>query len=101
MWECSYVDLIPKSTVRASWNALTLEHCTEPTCDHSHILYIQFLSKNIVSFVTHAVVLVKRLPVKLLKDSHTNFQSYIGIGITYFGKFTPLYAKNDATSNTN
>jgi hypothetical protein len=41
------------------------------------------------------------LAVKLLKDSHTNFQKYIGIGITYFGKFTPLYAKNDAASNTN
>ncbi len=36
-----------------------------------------------------------------LKDSHTNCQSYKGIGIAYFGKFTPLYAKNDAASNTN
>ncbi len=36
-----------------------------------------------------------------LKDSHTNFQKYIGIGITYFGKFTLLYAKNDAASNKN
>jgi hypothetical protein len=41
------------------------------------------------------------LGVKLLKDSHTNFQSDKGIGIAYFGEFTPLYAKNDAASNTN
>jgi hypothetical protein len=36
-----------------------------------------------------------------LKDSHTHFQKYIGIGIAYFGEFIPLYAKNDAASNTN
>jgi hypothetical protein len=36
-----------------------------------------------------------------LKDSHTNFQSFIEIGITYFGIITPLYAENDAASNTN
>jgi hypothetical protein len=59
------VDLIPKSTVKAFWNAFTIEHPTKPTCNHSHIVYIQFLSKNIVSTVTRAVVLVKRLPVKL------------------------------------
>ncbi len=36
-----------------------------------------------------------------LKDSHTNFHCYIGMGIAFFGEFTPLYAKNDAASNTN
>ncbi len=34
-----------------------------------------------------------------LNDSHTNFQSYIGIGIAYLGKFTLFYAINDAASN--
>jgi hypothetical protein len=36
-----------------------------------------------------------------LKDSHTNFQSNIGIGIAYFGDISRLYAKNDAASYTN
>ncbi len=36
-----------------------------------------------------------------LKDIHTNFLSNIGIGITYFGDFTRLHAKNDAASSMN
>jgi hypothetical protein len=36
-----------------------------------------------------------------LKDSHTNFQIYVGISITYFEDFTWLYAKNDAASTMN
>jgi hypothetical protein len=56
--------------VRAFWNALTIEHCTKPTCDHSHILYIQFLSENIVSVVTRAVVLVKRLLVEKARENN-------------------------------
>jgi hypothetical protein len=28
-----------------------------------------------------------------LKDSHTNFQNNIGIGVAYFGDFSWLYAK--------
>ncbi len=36
-----------------------------------------------------------------LKDSHTNFQISVGIGITYFEDFTWLYAKNDAVSTMN
>jgi hypothetical protein len=35
-----------------------------------------------------------------LKDSHTKCQSYIGIGISYFGGFTWLYAKNDVARAT-
>ncbi len=36
-----------------------------------------------------------------MKDSHTNFQFNIGIGITYFEDFTWLYPKIDAASTMN
>jgi hypothetical protein len=36
-----------------------------------------------------------------LKDSHTNFQINVGIGITYFEDFTQLYPKIDAASTMN
>jgi hypothetical protein len=46
-------------------------------------------------------VYAKNDAASCLKDSHTNVQGYIRIGIAYFGEFTLLYAKNDAASNTN
>jgi hypothetical protein len=46
-------------------------------------------------------MMLPALCTSYLKDSHTNFQNYIGIGIACFGEFTPLYAENNAASNTN
>jgi hypothetical protein len=36
-----------------------------------------------------------------LKDSHTNFQINVGIGITYFEDFPRLYSKIDAARTMN